>query len=796
MSQKFIDGNNLKRAIDYLVDGTIPIANSNLAPVYDSTKPYKIGNLLTYLGKQYYCIADAPAGTLPTNTTYFEEKSVADIIEMIKAGTIPVGLSDMAKNLTPYSEDSGAIQDTPFISQETGTANNSVIVTTGDKAKQLEKLGNAVVVNDHITNGNFANTSSWTQYYGTLSVSNNEGTITINENQTYGAIFQDKVFPTGHKVLLMCEAKIGTATGARLYIGGAEYVETTSTSYTPLFLITTATSTALRTQLRAYGEGGQTAVFRNAHSVDLTQWFNGDVPQDLLDNPSHWSWYYNGSLSNNAGSIEHGNGVKLVCTRGRNLFNGVMELAKCWTGAGQYVTAQNNFISTSYKSPVVPNTKYAITCVNLTTNNLPLYIVEFDSHKNFIRRWENPIYMTTAKKYKEFTVGADTWFIAFQFYREPAFTSLAEVTPIDLSTYYTPEQGGEGYGLHYDYEEPDIIDTGSEQLGAFDKKTHDGVITRATVTNTYDGTENWVIQTGNVGDSPYFYLRVGAINSVVQDMAKSDKLIENPLIGIANTERGFRIFNSTYNNEARIVVRPSWVTSESTLAEFKTWIGSNNLNVEYQSANPTTEQGSSFRQYANINDYGIMYWLDANDELVSIPQGCKIQYPVNYKGFIDDAYMLTNGDASNLSRLPMKSDSRLSKTMVLTGASSEEWSTSGSYPSVKRFNLTGYFPRYFDADYPRGIGTATATGYTINWIQDSAFANITTFSACFVSGISAPTVNQFILLIPNDEGVSTVEQLRTWLASHNVTISYEASLYKLTATMMNNEVAYSWEIDG
>jgi hypothetical protein len=70
--------------------------------------------------------------------------------------------------------------------------------------------------------------------------------------------------------------------------------------------------------------------------------------------------------------------------------------------------------------------------------------------------------------------------------------------------------------------------------------------------------------------------------------------------------------------------------------------------LEYELATPTTEQGTSFRQYAGINDYGIMYWLDENDELVSIPQGLKIQYPVNYKGFIDDAYMYTDGDATAL----------------------------------------------------------------------------------------------------------------------------------------------------
>ena len=77
-----------------------------IAPVWNESTEYKGGSLFTYQGKQYYCIADAPAGTLPTNTTYFEEKSVADIIEMIKQGAITVGKSLLANNL-----DSNVVQN-------------------------------------------------------------------------------------------------------------------------------------------------------------------------------------------------------------------------------------------------------------------------------------------------------------------------------------------------------------------------------------------------------------------------------------------------------------------------------------------------------------------------------------------------------------------------------------------------------------------------------------------------------------------------------------------------------------
>ena len=38
---------------------------------YSPTIPYVVGNKVAYLGSSYYCIVNAPAGTLPTNETYF-----------------------------------------------------------------------------------------------------------------------------------------------------------------------------------------------------------------------------------------------------------------------------------------------------------------------------------------------------------------------------------------------------------------------------------------------------------------------------------------------------------------------------------------------------------------------------------------------------------------------------------------------------------------------------------------------------------------------------------------------------
>ena len=71
MSQKFVDGSNLTQAFGYLQNGNLPLANENMASDYDATKVYTVGQYFNYQGKIYRCIQTAPAGTSPTNTTYF-----------------------------------------------------------------------------------------------------------------------------------------------------------------------------------------------------------------------------------------------------------------------------------------------------------------------------------------------------------------------------------------------------------------------------------------------------------------------------------------------------------------------------------------------------------------------------------------------------------------------------------------------------------------------------------------------------------------------------------------------------
>ena len=637
MSQKAVSDE--LQAHDDMIDNLI----KDIAPVYDSTKAYKIGNLLTYLGKQYYCIADAPAGTLPTNTTYFEEKSVADIIEMIKQGSIVVGHAGVADNLTPWSEDSGAIQDTPFISQETGTANNTVIVTTGDTAKQLEKLGNAVVVNQPFS----LSVASATN----ITITGTENDFVVQPTVDYSAVKSVKIpLIVGHIYLAMGTIDatlITTQVATRIGFFDTNGINKESISAeagataSGYALYTAEENTYMGCRLPNGAETTESAEFENVKCVDLTQWFDGNenIPQDVLDNPSHFSWYCNGSLTYNAGEIKHGEGVKLVCTRGRNLWNEQWEVGAIQHGNGQDADATNVIRSIGY-TRIIPNVKYY-------WKGATAYIHVYDKDKNHIGKIAD---YTSPNTF--FTAPSNAQYLRFQMTSAYGTTYNHNIT---ITPYYTPEQGGEGYDQYYPYEEPDIIDTGSEQLGAFDKKIPDGVITRGGATSPKLKNLNWGYTTSyNV---PAF--RTTDLASVIKHASNNSEIVD--VISTQYTKKGVNQLLTSGDMQIGVDNGGTVYITDTRYNDVTSFVNhfTDNDVIEYPLATLTTEQGTSFRQYAGINDYGIMYWLGANDELVSIPQGCKIQYPVNYKGFIDDAYMYTNGDATAIALKDDITDSAL-----------------------------------------------------------------------------------------------------------------------------------------
>ena len=574
-----------------------------IAPEYDETVQYKIGNLLTYLGKQYYCIADAPAGTLPTNTTYFEEKSVADIIEMIRNGSIVTGHSEVADNLTPYSEDSGTTQENPFISQGTGTDNNSVIVTTGVIAKQLEKQGNTVPVMQLF---NYIGKGSTTASDVDIT-NNNDGSFTIDGTASGMALFystRDISLIAGHKYLVR-----GCPTGG----GSGKYrlvlsPQTSSNAYDDgdgVVFVANINETAFISPVVSDGFTANNLKFV-PQIWDITAW-DSDIITDLTSNPSHFSWYYNGSLAYDAGSLQNCNGRYLECGQGRNLLDRTNE------NVSKALTAEGNLYDTQYCS----TTDYL-----LVIPNRPIYLYSpeasgsrycwafYDKNKVCLGCYSN----TNAYR----TPPANAMYIRVSYLKVNADNT-------DISLYYSPEEGGEGYNQHYDYVAPIRIDTGNETLKAFDKKLPSGVIERNTLPEIDLSSLEW----NSLSETLFYASFVGAKRF---GRMISTNYHKNPIDNTGNIEVG------------GVVVREDQIFINTGSSSSPTG------TMQLESANPITEQGSEFSEYAPINDYSYMCWLDNDVNLVSIPQGCKLFYPVDYKGFTDDLVMYTNGDATALAK--------------------------------------------------------------------------------------------------------------------------------------------------
>ena len=70
--------------------------------------------------------------------------------------------------------------------------------------------------------------------------------------------------------------------------------------------------------------------------------------------------------------------------------------------------------------------------------------------------------------------------------------------------------------------------------------------------------------------------------------------------------------------------------------------------LNYELDEYTTEQGTPFDLNMNCFDYGPMAWLDSESDPVDIPQGCKLFYPADYVLFDDSLVKYTNGDVSKL----------------------------------------------------------------------------------------------------------------------------------------------------
>ena len=185
-------------------------------------------------------------------------------------GTYPDIVVGNSMQLVPTTQ---IVNETPYTFRPTAVTGD-----VGSLSYQDEVDGGTIVWNQLLNNGNFESTTGWTVSGGTQTVSNNE--ITVTANNTAANTKHNISNVVGHKILMMCDAKVGTAESAALQFyagtGVSLLVRTTSTTYERLGIISIGTdSTQIR--FRVEGTAGQTGIARNAIVCDLTAMFPSEI---------------------------------------------------------------------------------------------------------------------------------------------------------------------------------------------------------------------------------------------------------------------------------------------------------------------------------------------------------------------------------------------------------------------------------------------------------------------------------------------------------------------------------------
>ena len=515
--------------------------------------------------------------------------------------TMTVGVAD---NLSPYDEESGIKQHAPFNFQASGTNNGTdPTATVGALAIMSEKCGNTKAVNQLLQ---LAPTST-----GTINITNNnDGSITLNGTNNTGDSVDVSLssvnigYINAHKYLFVCIGLAGSGLTLLSRIGN--YYTTTSE-----YSIGTANSDD-NFALRVRVPNGTTLT--NLKLIpfvsDLTQWFNGDISQDLLDNPENFFRYYQGSLAYNTGTLVNANSRYLKAI-GRNQWDEETEVigGELWS---------KNYIK------VIPNADYFFKCP--ATNKNP-HIYFYDIDKNEIGDVWN--YGT-----EPFKTPSNCLYIKFYMASGYGTTYNNDIT---ISLYY---EGESGYDKYYPYELLTNNDTGTEVLrsagSVYDSKAPDGTITRRIGTYTFTGSETWIAY----GDG---YVCADLIAS-----APAKNILGNVLPNCNSDVLQAKERNDIYAGSDGISVDVGNVyVSDTTNLTGKT--------LYYELAEPTTEQGTPYSENIIIDDFGTMDFSGTS----GVPQGNALFYPVDYKAYLDTLHNYTDGDPDNLA---LKSDLSADKT--------------------------------------------------------------------------------------------------------------------------------------
>jgi len=609
---------------------------NSLASAYDSTATYNTGDYVIYENQLYICKGSNVTGAW--DASKWEETNAGAELgnKANKNGNYPTMTTGLSDNLTPYDSESGDDQDEPFIIQATGTANGTQPdFATGSYGLLKEKRGNSMVLNQWFNPSDVGNITESGIELEKLT----DGKYRIHGTATadvYMAILATNlVFPTEHKLLI----NVNNTAFSSVFTLASGGTTVFSQTINGIGVVTIPSSYTSIYWYRYIGNGATIDYTFKPEIIDLTQWFNGNIPADLISHPENFFRYYQGSLAYNVGELVNSNGRYIKCV-GRQLWDEEWEANGIAYNTGLNDDTRTNRIRSKNYIKVVPNDELYFYVYGRTGTQNIGWVYFYDKDQNYIDRnsytGENPI----------ITIPSNCVFIRFETYEGYGTTYNNNVT---LSHYYSGESG---YDQHYDYELLTNTDTGDEVLLAFDKKTPDGTIYH----NTNDDITNakelaWTIG----GSNTYAYVTSANLPANTKPNGK-----------VIFSKLDSRIVTAYIDSYGAIVITFS-LGAFADYTEVKNAF--ENVSIQYEVATPTTEQGTPFSPNLAIEDFGTMEW--DNTSFNGVPQGNLIFYPVDYKAFLDTLYDRVEGTPSEVvvqSELSGEATTRSTQDTILQNA--------------------------------------------------------------------------------------------------------------------------------
>lgn len=524
-----------------------------------------------------------------------------------------VGESDVAKNLTPYSEQSGATDTTPFVFQSTAGGSD-----VGDLCQLKSLRGQSYVLNQYSKNDKATFTPAGS---GVTVTNNGDGTYSVS-----GTCLSDVNIPLssesilvkeGHKYLLKNIYEYDGGVNNDFYLQISPNATLNLRTYDGLGNIVDASSDGT---VSTYLQVKQGAVLDNLkiapQLIDLTLMFGaGKEPTTVEEFNRLFPLSY---YAYNAGELVSCQANKLI-TVGYNQFNGN------WVIGGWNSDGTDNSNVTNCKSgfiKVIPGQEYSFESGTLTSNaNNGRYVAEYDENKNFIKG--NYSLGNLSQVVRTITLTKNTHYVKIRYYIEGY--DFTDNFPADTSFHLTwdgSKTGYEPYSKH-EYGLPNEV---LRSVGSvYDELKPDGTLVRrigVVDLGTLNGWSNYGtgLNTERITTSALSSLIKSTQATVIGNLlSKFEAIKYNDLYG--SYKNGIAL------DGTNLFIKDPSILGLTTNEQIKAALSG--VYLFYELAEPTTEEVAPFVENITIDDWGTMEFDS------TYPQGNDFFYYVDYKAFID-----------------------------------------------------------------------------------------------------------------------------------------------------------------